>query len=282
MSFLGQFSFGYPVVSENIITTIPNEAIVPLSIGSSLKGNILGVSFADLKSQISGSATWGSIQGSISAQSDLINLLDAKQALLQSGTNIKTINGSSILGSGDLTVGLPSFVEYNEINKTIWNNGAGNNSLNTSYGSGALISNTTGFGNTAIGVNAVASVTTSTNNTGVGYQCCNGTGDSNTAIGSSALVINTTGGFNTAIGASSLVGNTTGSSNTAVGMQTESNNFSACIILGRRASASANNQFVVGSSTENAGAITTETITPNRTWTVRINGANYKIPLLAI
>lgn len=52
MSFLGQFSFGYPVVSQNIITTIPNEAIVPLSIGSSLKGNILGVSFADLKSQI--------------------------------------------------------------------------------------------------------------------------------------------------------------------------------------------------------------------------------------
>lgn len=31
--------------------------------------------------------------------------LDAKQATLVSGTNIKTINGSSVLGSGDLTVG---------------------------------------------------------------------------------------------------------------------------------------------------------------------------------
>jgi hypothetical protein len=30
--------------------------------------------------------------------------LDAKQATLVSATNIKTVNGSSILGSGDLTV----------------------------------------------------------------------------------------------------------------------------------------------------------------------------------
>lgn len=28
--------------------------------------------------------------------------------------------------------------------------------------------------------------------------------------------------------------------------------------------------------------IISETITPNRNWTVRINGANYKIPLLTI
>jgi len=40
--------------------------------------------------------------------------------------------------------------------------------------------------------------------------------------------------------------------------------------------------LTVGSAGTPAGAITTETITPNRTWTVRINGANYKIPLLAI
>jgi 2-keto-4-pentenoate hydratase len=40
--------------------------------------------------------------------------------------------------------------------------------------------------------------------------------------------------------------------------------------------------IVIGSNTSNAGTIIGETITPNRTWTVRINGANYKIPLLAI
>jgi hypothetical protein len=42
------------------------------------------------------------------------------------------------------------------------------------------------------------------------------------------------------------------------------------------------NKFVVGSSSVNAGAVTTETITADTTWTVRINGANYKIPMLAL
>jgi flagellar hook-basal body complex protein FliE len=42
------------------------------------------------------------------AQSKIANLttdLAAKQATLVSGTNIKTVNGQSIVGSGDLTVG---------------------------------------------------------------------------------------------------------------------------------------------------------------------------------
>jgi hypothetical protein len=52
--------------------------------------------------------------------------------------------------------------------------------------------------------------------------------------------------------------------------------------LGKEATATANNQFVVGSTGTNAGAVTTETISADTTWTVRINGANYKIPMLAI
>jgi len=51
-----------------------------------------------------GGATWGSITGTLSSQTDLQTALNAKQDTLVSGTNIKTINGSSILGSGDLTV----------------------------------------------------------------------------------------------------------------------------------------------------------------------------------
>lgn len=82
-----------------------------------------------------GSATWGSIGGSLSSQTDLDSALagkcpmvhdhdyaasshshaiasvtglqtalDGKQAALVSATNIKTINGSSVLGSGDLVV----------------------------------------------------------------------------------------------------------------------------------------------------------------------------------
>lgn len=54
-------------------------------------------------------STWNGKADSVHthAISDVTNLqtsLDAKQATLVSGTNIKTINGSSVLGSGDLTV----------------------------------------------------------------------------------------------------------------------------------------------------------------------------------
>ena len=73
-----------------------------------------------------GSSTWGSIGGTLSNQTDLQNALNAKansshthstaevtgldaalsgkQATLVSGTNIKTINGVSVLGSGDIIV----------------------------------------------------------------------------------------------------------------------------------------------------------------------------------
>ena len=52
----------------------------------------------------SGNATWGAITGTLSNQTDLQSALDDKQATLVSGTNIKTINGSSVLGAGDLVV----------------------------------------------------------------------------------------------------------------------------------------------------------------------------------
>lgn len=50
------------------------------------------------------SAQWGNITGTLSNQTDLQDALDDKQDTLVSGTNIKTINGSSILGSGDIEV----------------------------------------------------------------------------------------------------------------------------------------------------------------------------------
>ena len=50
-------------------------------------------------------AAWGDITGTLSTQTDLQSELDDKQDTLVSATNIKTINGSSVLGSGDLAVG---------------------------------------------------------------------------------------------------------------------------------------------------------------------------------
>lgn len=52
-----------------------------------------------------GGTAWGDITGIVSNQTDLQTELDLKQNFLVSGTNIKTINGSSVLGSGDLIVG---------------------------------------------------------------------------------------------------------------------------------------------------------------------------------
>lgn len=47
---------------------------------------------------------WGDIEGTLSDQTDLQTALNAKQATLVSGTNIKTINNNSILGSGNITI----------------------------------------------------------------------------------------------------------------------------------------------------------------------------------
>ena len=73
-------------------------------------GNVFGggieITGPDGKPKTTGGLTvWGSITGTLSSQTDLQTALNGKQATLISATNIKTINGNSILGSGDLTVG---------------------------------------------------------------------------------------------------------------------------------------------------------------------------------
>jgi hypothetical protein len=91
---------------------------------------------------------------------------------------------------------------------------------------------------------------------------------------------NTAGaGFNIAIGNSALLNHITGTNNVAIGNSTVSGNFSNSVILGTGATATANNQFVVGSSGTIAGAVTTETCSTTKTWSVVINGVAQKILL---
>lgn len=97
---------------------------------------------------------------------------------------------------------LPSMIETNATDLTLWNNGKGNIASNTSFGDGALKSNTSGSNNTIIGVNASDASTTA---------------QSNVAIGSEALGAVTTGSFNVAIGANANSSTTTASSNVAIG-----------------------------------------------------------------
>lgn len=49
-----------------------------------------------------GSSVWGGITGTLSSQVDLQNALNAKQATLVSGTNLRTVGGNSLLGPTDI------------------------------------------------------------------------------------------------------------------------------------------------------------------------------------
>ena len=80
--------------------------------------------------KLSENLEWGRIVGLLSNQTDLQNALDAKQPTLVSGTNIKTINNTSLLGAGNIAV-QPTLVSGTNI-KTINNNsilGSGNLTL---------------------------------------------------------------------------------------------------------------------------------------------------------
>jgi hypothetical protein len=196
---------------------------------------------------------------------------------------------------------------------SVFNYGKGAISSNTAFGEGAIANNTSGTQITAFGTGAAGSNTTGARNTAFGNAALTltTTGSSNNAFGYRALVLNTSGSSNTAmgdlalerttvsnntafgaaslqntssgsgnvgIGANALNAHTTGSNNSALGFNTASGNFSGSVILGHEATATANNQFVVGSSTTNAGAVNSTTDVPATfLWSVRINGTNYKI-----
>ncbi len=72
----------------------------------------------------SSTTSWGLINGTLSNQTDLQSALNAKQDTLISGTSIKTLEGQSILGSGniDLTksdVGLSNVDNTSDVNKPV-------------------------------------------------------------------------------------------------------------------------------------------------------------------
>jgi hypothetical protein len=123
--------------------------------------------------------------------------------------------------------------------------------------------------------------TTAGSNTAVGHQSSttNSTGTNNSSLGTNSLRFNTTGVNNTAIGSSALSANIAGGDNTGVGFNTQTGNFSGSVILGACATATADNQFVVGSTCVIAGSVATEVNTSSKVWNVVINGVAQKILL---
>jgi hypothetical protein len=135
--------------------------------------------------------------------------------------------------------------------------------------------------NTAVGYQAGLNITTGTQNTALGSGALAGAaGARNTEVGYAALS-QTTGAFNTAVGRQALSNNTTANSNTAIGENCQSGNFSGSVILGKDATATAANQFVVGSTGTNAGAVNSNgfLIGANSAWNVKVNGTDYNIPV---
>lgn len=143
-------------------------------------------------------------------------ILAADGSVITAGTNI-TISGGVISASGGSTGSL----EFNATDLTVWNNGNGNIATNTSFGDGALKSNTTGNFNTALGGSSLENNTNGGANVSVGSLSMrsNTSGGNNVAVGMSALISNTSGGNNAAFGTNALSLNTTGLSNTAIGTQ---------------------------------------------------------------
>jgi hypothetical protein len=271
------------------------------------------------------STEFGYLDGVTSAIQTQIN---SKQATLVSGTNIKTVNSTSLLGSGDIAIsanpsGVSGAIQFSngsafasDAANLFWDDtnnrlGVGTNapsatghfkgSGSTSATTSLLVQNSSGvsslqvndkgsvfnFGkgsissNTVFGLDALQANTTGSQNTAMGLEVLysNTTGTSNSSYGLQSMFFNTTGGNNSAVGVGALINNTTGSSNSALGVDTASGNFSGSVILGREATATANNQFVVGSSTYNAGAIDSSSFTQDKRWKVKINGVDYYIAL---
>ena len=63
-------------------------------------------------------AVWGNISGTLSNQTDLQNALNNKQDNLVSGTNIKTVNGTTLLGSGDVDLSTSLTLNGNNLEYT--------------------------------------------------------------------------------------------------------------------------------------------------------------------
>jgi hypothetical protein len=88
---------------------------------------------------------------------------------------------------------------------------------------------------------------------------------------------NSTGQCNTALGYGSLSNNISASFNSGLGYGTQTGDFSGSTILGAGATATSNNQFVLGSTTHPLGPISGETVTSNYTLQINLNGNLYKL-----
>jgi hypothetical protein len=168
---------------------------------------------------------------------------------------------------------------------------AGNSHI--AIGKGAMRNATvTGNNNIAIGTDSQSSTANVVSDViAIGYQstakgmctiaigCQASAGDSASSTDSIAIGNDTSasGTKSISIGRNS---STTGTHSIALGDNAQViDNYS--VAIGAGASTNAANQLAFGTATNNLGSVATQTITPNKTWEVKINGVDYLIPIVA-
>jgi len=219
----------------------------------------------------------------------LVNALNA--GFIQRAENISASSMGALIINGESSNILIS-KDY------ITNRGGTGDSSNTAYGENSLRDHDSGQSNVSIGYNSMTTTVGATSSVAVGRaplyfaETVNDTvaigtevlvvapsSIGNTVIGCKAMQLsNPAGPYNTIIGDHALRYDE-GENNSVLGAYTSANDTSGSVILGKNASADADNQFVVGSSSVNAGSVTTETNTSTKVWNVKINGVNHKILL---
>jgi hypothetical protein len=155
---------------------------------------------------------------------------------------------------------------------------------NVAVGTEALKFLTTGFNNSAIGYNSMLNAVTSGRNVAIGVECMRSSTNAqrNIAIGELAMYNSNGGNDNVVIGYNaSSDPNGYGNSNTIIGTEAMNTGLpaSSSIAIGRGATITASNQFVVGSLGYNAGTVAPSVAITGNVWNVIINGVARQILL---
>ena len=203
----GQKNFTFPNVTGTIALGVGNPNELAYWVNANTLGTLSTTGYPNL-------AEISYVKGVTSAIQTQLNAKQNNITLTTTGTS----GAATLVGS---TLNIPQYsggsgiawLESNAESLTVWNNGRGNVSGNTSFGEEALESNNAlGLYNTAYGFQALK---------------LNGGGSQNVAVGVQALVNVQGGSFNTGIGMNAARQTQTGSSNTAIGNNTLYNNSSS-------------------------------------------------------
>lgn len=251
--------------------------------------------------------------GQIQPVSDYIS--GASGNFIQNQAVVEQDASFRIAGKGFIGETLPSFFPEQKLNvngyfnlgdenENIYignsiNQGIVSAARNISIGSATLNATTDGTENVAIGPNALQN-NQGNENIAIGsealYQSANptssiaigvragriDTGVTNIYIGSNAFLLKESGDENIAIGNNANEDCTTGERTISIGHQTNTNDFSSCLLIGHRAVASEDNQIVIGSVSIPLGIITNEATSSDATLEILLNGAKYRILMKAV